>query len=94
MRKLVTLISLLTFSTTASAQEQINAAEHRGTVYLVVKTAASASSSVGMSNSVALISIPMESMDSCEEEGARLISSARFDVERHRHDGFECIRGK
>ena len=40
-----------------------------------------------------LLSIPMNSMDQCEEQGAYLISSKRFELGDTR-DAFECIEGK
>ena len=40
-----------------------------------------------------LIAIPMNSIDQCEEQGAYLISSKRFELE-HTQDVFECIKGK
>ena len=33
-------------------------------------------------------------MEDCEEEGAKVISSRRFDVSDAEKDGFECVRGK
>ena len=40
-----------------------------------------------------LISIPMNSIDECEEQGAYLISSKRFEL-GDTQDVFECIKGK
>lgn len=57
------------------------------TIYLVLKSG-------GYNTAVALISIPMESMNQCEEAGLRLISSERFDIKHVSGDGFECIKGR
>jgi len=57
------------------------------TVYLVIK-------SVGGPRNPALVSIPMESMESCEEEGARISSSPRFQMKHADNDLYECVRGK
>ena len=40
-----------------------------------------------------LISIPMNSIDECEEQGAYLISSKRFAL-GDTQDAFECIKAK
>lgn len=57
------------------------------TVYLIIK-------STEQTSGLALHSIPMTSMDQCEEAGALIISSERFDVKYAGRDGFECIKGK
>ena len=57
------------------------------TVYLIIKTGQ-------YQTGIALHSIPMKSMDQCEEAGALIVGSERFDVSTARKDGFECIRGK
>ena len=57
------------------------------TIYLVLKSG-------GYNTAVALISIPMESMNQCEEAGLRLISSQRFEIKHVPGDGFECIKGR
>ena len=59
------------------------------TIYLVLK-----SDGVGAANSVALLKIPMANLEQCEEEGARIITSKRFDTRGAKRDAFECIRGK
>lgn len=59
------------------------------TVYLIIKTSGSGKSTVP-----ALLSVPMTSMEDCEEEGARIITSKRFDIQYVSEDAFECIRGK
>ena len=38
--------------------------------------------------------IPMASMERCEEAGAKIIASQRFDTPEGRHDGFECVIGQ
>ena len=39
-------------------------------------------------------SIPMASLEQCEEGGAVLIASSRFDTRNSSSDVFECIEGK
>ena len=55
------------------------------TVYLLIK-------STEQSAGIALHSIPMTTMDQCEEAGALIISSERLDVKYADRDGFECIQ--
>ena len=57
------------------------------TVYLLIKSDRSA-------GGIALHSIPMKSLDQCEEAGAMIISSERFDTKIATRDAFECIKGK
>ena len=57
------------------------------TIYLIIKAGQ-------YQTGIALQSIPMTSMDQCEEAGALIVGSERFDVSTARKDGFECIRGK
>ena len=57
------------------------------TVYLIIKSAQ-------FGTGIALQSIPMKSMEQCEEAGALLVSSERFDVKHIAKDGFECLEGK
>jgi len=57
------------------------------TIYLLIK---SERKYAGM----ALHSLPMESLDQCEEVGALVISSDRFDTPNTHRDAFECITGK
>ena len=40
----------------------------------------------------ALLSLPMRSMDQCEEQGAMYMSSERLSERKYR--GFECLEGK
>lgn len=61
-----------------------------GNVYLQIKSEGVQSYSVG----VALHSIPMESMEQCEEVGAVIVASERLDTKYAKRDGFECIEGK
>ena len=58
------------------------------TIYLLIK------SYEGMQNGLALHSLPMSSIDQCEEMGAIVASSKRFDLYHAKHDTFECITGK
>ena len=60
------------------------------TIYLVIKSVKGKYAQGG----IALHSLPMESMDQCEEAGPLIISSERFDVPTAHNDGFECIKGK
>lgn len=59
------------------------------TIYLVYKSAIFDS----WGNAVTLHSIPMLSIDHCEEVGAELMSSKRFEI-RSGKDAFECITAK
>ena len=59
------------------------------TFYLIIKTRGS-----GKSRVPALLSVPMTSMEDCEEAGARIITSKRFDIDYASEDAFECLRGK
>ena len=61
------------------------------TTYLVIKSEMFArKTGVGL----ALIKIPMLSKEQCEEAGAEIIGSSRFDTKLAGEDGFECIVGK
>ena len=57
------------------------------TIYLIIK-------SRQFQQGVALHSIPMESIEQCEEMGALIVASERLDTKRARKDGFECLEGK
>lgn len=59
------------------------------TVYLLIK-------SYGVVNGIglALHSLPMSSIDQCEEMGALLIASKRFDLKAANHEAYECLTGK
>ena len=61
------------------------------TIYLLIKSDAT---EWKRGNGVALHSIPMTSLEQCEEMGALIISSERFDAGSAKEDGFECIQGK
>ena len=78
MKWIITLLTFV-FSLPASAQ----------TIYLVIKSRGG-----GDSHSVSLVSIPMSSVEQCEEEGALITASNRFDLRHASLDTFECIRGK
>lgn len=79
MKYLFALASLMAISMPVQAE----------TVYLLYK--ASIYDSWGVS--VTLHSLPMPSIDRCEEVGAELISSKRFEV-RDGKDVFECVIGR
>ena len=79
MKYLFAFASLITASIPVQAE----------TVYLIYK--ASIYDSWG--NAVTLHSIPMPSIDHCEEVGAELMSSKRFEIRKGK-DAFECIIGK
>ena len=79
MKYLLTLVSLIFASMPVKAE----------TVYLIYKSSIYDS----WGNAVTLHSIPMPSMDHCEEVGAELMSSQRFEI-REGKDAFECITGK
>ena len=63
---------------------------HAKTVYLLIKSESTGSNA----RSVSLHSLPMESVEQCEEAGAVIIASERFDTRFAKLDGFECIEGK
>ena len=58
------------------------------TVYLLIK------SYTQYGGGLALHSLPMESLEQCEEMGAVIIASERLDTKLAKEDGFECIKGK
>lgn len=60
------------------------------TIYLILKSDGYG----GSTNDVALLKVPMPTLEQCEEEGARIITSKRFDTDGAKRDAFECIRGK
>ena len=80
MKYLLAAFAFLTASVPAQAE----------TVYLLIKSAKGSPNNGG----VALHSIPMVSMDQCEEAGPLIISSERFNVPTAHNDGFECVKGK
>lgn len=80
MRYLFALASLMAISTPVQAE----------TVYLLIKSEMNYKYGGGL----AVHSIPMPSAEKCEEAGALLISSERFDTKYANRDGFECIIGK
>ena len=57
------------------------------TTYLLIKSEVGA---VGVS----IHSVPMTTLEQCEEAGAILIASSRFDTRNASRDGFECVEGK
>ena len=57
------------------------------TVYLVIKS----TSVKGPGPGVSLHSIPMTSIDQCEEQGALLVTSKSFDLRSADQDAFVCI---
>ena len=79
MKYLFAFASLITASIPVQAE----------TVYLIYKTSIYDS----WGNAVTLHSIPMPSIDHCEEVGAELMSSERFEIRKGK-DAFECIIGK
>ena len=79
MKYLLTLVSLIFASMPVKAE----------TVYLIYKSSIYDS----WGNAVTLHSIPMPSTDHCEEVGAELMSSKRFEIRKGK-DAFECISGQ
>jgi len=79
MKKLFAIASLLAAPIPVQAEN----------VYLIYKSSIYDS----WGNAVALHSIPMPSIDHCEEVGAELMSSKRFEIPRGK-DAFECITAK
>lgn len=43
---------------------------------------------------ISLVTIPMTSIDKCEEQGALITTSERFDIRFANQDAFECVSGK
>ena len=79
MKHLLAVASLMTVSMPVQAE----------TIYLLIK------SEIDFNGSgVALHSIPMKSIEQCEEMGALIVASERFDTKRARKDGFECLECK
>ncbi len=60
------------------------------TVYLIVKSKILNVQGSGVS----LHSIPMTSIDQCEEQGAILVTSKSFDLRSANEDAFVCVTGK
>ena len=61
------------------------------TTYLLIK---SEIKQRNMPVGLSIHSIPMTSLEQCEEAGAVLIASSRFDTHNSSSDVFECIEGK
>ena len=79
MKYLIAVASLITASMPVQAE----------TVYLMYKS----SIYDKWGNAVTIHSLPMPSIDHCEEVGAELMSSERFEIRKGK-DAFECIIGK
>ena len=79
MKYLLAIASLMAVSMPVQAE----------TVYLIYKSSIYHHNG----NAVTLHTLPMLSMDNCEEAGAELISSERFEIAAGR-DVFECVIGK
>ena len=60
------------------------------TVYLLIKSLKGPYNEGGM----ALHSLPMKTIEQCEEAGALIISSERFKTRAGKYDAFECVEGK
>ena len=58
------------------------------TVYLIIKSKIQTSR---QGSGVSLHSIPMTSIDQCEEQGALLVTSKSFDLRSADQDAFVCI---
>ena len=85
MKRLLFSLIAITISTPQSAIAE--------SAYLVIKSAGS----LGNRMSMALTSIPMDSMELCEDAGIQIISSKRFDIDSYldaKHDSYECIQNK
>ncbi len=78
MKKLLLLLASLTLFAPAANAE---------TVYLIIKSGR-------FGGGLALHSIPMDSIDQCEEAGGLLFASKRFDTKEGYADAYECITGK
>ena len=81
MKRLLIAFIVLLSATPTSAQ----------TTYLVIKSEMYARKTGA---GLALMKIPMLSKEQCEDSGATLVASSRFDTTLAGEDGFECIEGK
>ena len=61
------------------------------TTYLLIKSEVKAKH---LGVGVSIHSVPMTSPEQCEEAGAVIFASSRFDTRNATRDGFECIEGK
>lgn len=82
MKCLVAVAALMAVSIPVAAE----------TTYLVVKSGMYARKKTGVG--LALIKTPMLSQEQCEEAGAALVASSRFDTNLAGEDGFECLEGE
>ena len=77
----------LVISLLALASSTISSPALAENIYLLIKSEASGKNAI----SVSLHSLPMESMEQCEEAGAVIIAGERLDTRSAKRDGFECI---
>ena len=80
MKRLIVLIAIFGVALPANAE----------TFYLVIKSKLKQ----GHAGGLALISISMETMEMCEEVGATIVSSTRFDLPGASLDAFDCVKGR
>ena len=88
-RLLATVIALSTLGALPVAAQtalRANPSENQSSTWLIL--------AIGNGfNDGALLSLPMKSMDQCEEQGAIYMSSER--LSKHlQHRGYECLEGK
>ena len=60
------------------------------TVYLLIKSR----SGGGLHAAISTHSIPMSSVDQCQEQGALLVTNKSFQLQNADVDAFACITGK
>ena len=85
---LATAIALSTLGVLPAAAETVlraNPTENQSSIWLILALGN------GLDDG-ALLSLPMKSIDQCEEQGAIYISSQR--IANHFPRGFECLEGK
>ena len=85
-------MKFFTISLLALASSAVSSPALAENIYLLIKS--EAYNKYGNNISVSLHSLPMESMEQCEEAGAVIIASERLDTKYAKGDGFECIVGK
>lgn len=88
------LVSLPSHSQTVPVESEAISAQS-GTVYLVLNTIFASGLNVG---SLTVHSLPMQSIQQCEESGIKLLASKRYKINKYLGKlifvGFECIEGK
>jgi len=87
--KWVIVIALLITSLQPARSQQEALQRSKPTIYLLIKSVYIPYRGGG----AALHSLPMSSVEECEEAGALIVSSSRLKL-RNTQDAFECITGR